>query len=754
MDAVQHATSSPPQKLAIEKFSDQGVACFKLAGWIDEDFDGKKLAQTIHAKTLVLHLADIRRISSFGIREWVDFIAAATKVTNDIILVECAPKVVDQLNMVGNFIGQGRVYSFYVPYRCDYCDTEDRVLMQVDRDWDVIKSMKPPERPCPSCGDIEYFDEDPITYFSYIVSQGRFELDPSITSALASKLTHAVSDAGQRLRVDKVIEDRFTFLKLSGDLDSSFPRIKLAEGLEGVIVMDLTSLGRVEPAGAAEWRSFIQIITPAAEAIFLLGVPPAFLEKLTSRDDLGPRGQVITIALPYACSSCATTAPHVIGVWNHYDVLKFATPPEMKCDDCKAPAYCSASDSLLSHLPSLPKPNVPPPVRKFIKAMKNRKTQERRAAVATPVAETAAVNAVGGRSSWAMVLVASLFAALLTAFVLIGYQLLQRGDGGGVSVAGVGDLIESSAPSRPAWITSEVVFTGSCSTGSDLGLTCLGVSSHATSEADARDEAQNAALEAVAHALGPRITQPAWAQNVGSIFTEMRQARLSLLAEQTDHTSMQYDRAFRTVRDSRQAVTAALRKSAGKALPATPGGQYWERYEAPRGGYRYLVFIKYDVTGDQLDQLIELYSRPSQAGGAEVMTAFPGIAWRYPDIATGAVITEISDGMLKDMGLTEQYIVLSIQDRVVKDAPSFARILDDELGQLRRLGGELQIQVKTGDNLPMEFNRPVTKKGGDGAQSDAQSSRRDKDGGAKDPLPGPVNTWDRVGGEDRDNPAK
>ena len=751
MDAVQQAAGSPPQKLAIEKFSDQGVACFKLAGWIDEDFDGKKLAQTIHARTLVLHLADIRRISSFGIREWVDFIAAATKVTNEIILVECAPKVVDQLNMVGNFIGQGRVYSFYVPYRCDYCDTEDRVLMQVDRDWDAIKSMKPPERPCPSCGDIEYFDEDPVTYFSYIVSQGRFELDPAITAALSSRLTHAVSDAGQRLRVDKVIEDRFTYLKLSGDLDASFPRIKLAEGLEGVIVMDLTSLGRVEPAGAAEWRSFIQIISPAAEAIFLLGVPPAFLEKLTSRDDLGPRGQVITIALPYACSSCATTAPHVISVWNHYDVLKFATPPEMKCDDCKAPAYCSASDSLLSHLPTLPKPNVPPEVRKFIKSMKSRKTLERRVSVITPVAESAVVSAGGGRSSWAMVLVASLFAALLTAGGLVGYQLLQKSGDSELGVAGVGKLIESSAPARPAWITSEVVFTGSCSTGSDLGLACIGISSHATSEADARDEAQNAALEAVVHGLGPRITHPAWPRNVGAIFGEMRQARLSLLAEQTDHTSMQYDRAFRTVRDSRRAVTAALRKSAGKAMPATPSGQYWERYEAPRGGYRYLVFIKYDITGDQLDKLIEVYSRPATAGGAQVMTAFPGIAWRYSDVATGAVITEIGDGLLKDMGLAEQYIVLSVQDRVIKDAPSFARIVSDEIGQLRRLGGELKLQVKTGDNLPMEFNRPVTKSGEEATTPDSTPPRNGNGNGGKDSLPGPVNTWDRVGGEERNN---
>ena len=45
------------------------------------------------------------------------------------ILIECAPKVVDQLNMVANFAGGGRVFSFYAPFRCDYCDSEHRVLL-------------------------------------------------------------------------------------------------------------------------------------------------------------------------------------------------------------------------------------------------------------------------------------------------------------------------------------------------------------------------------------------------------------------------------------------------------------------------------------------------------------------------------------------------------------------------------------------------------------------------------------------------
>ena len=83
-------------KLQIDKFADGGIVCLRLSGTIDEAFEGKKLAETIKAQTLVLDLGDIRKVSSFGIREWVDFINGVGKHSERIVLVECAPKIVDQ----------------------------------------------------------------------------------------------------------------------------------------------------------------------------------------------------------------------------------------------------------------------------------------------------------------------------------------------------------------------------------------------------------------------------------------------------------------------------------------------------------------------------------------------------------------------------------------------------------------------------------------------------------------------------------
>lgn len=103
-------------------------------------------------------------------------------------------KVVDQLNMVANFTGGGRASSFYAPFKCDYCDSEHRVLLQVDKDFETIKTMKLAERPCPSCKEAMYFDEDGATFFSYLISQAKFELEPEVAGFLATKLNYAVSD--------------------------------------------------------------------------------------------------------------------------------------------------------------------------------------------------------------------------------------------------------------------------------------------------------------------------------------------------------------------------------------------------------------------------------------------------------------------------------------------------------------------------------------------------------------------------------
>jgi anti-anti-sigma regulatory factor len=739
-------------KLKIDKFAEGAVTCLKFTGTIDEQFDGKKLASTLKGGTVVLDLKDVIKISSFGIREWVDFINNVGQRVDHIVLVECAPKVVDQLNMVANFAGKGRVFSFYAPYRCDYCDTDSRVLLQVDRDYDAIKSMKPPERPCTNCGNAEYFDEDPTSFFSYLAAQAKFELDPTVANFLASKLDYQVSDAARRLRVEKHVEGRNVYMKVGGDLDGTFPREKLAEGMEGTVVLDVSGVGKIDPAGAAEWRGFLAMITPPSERIFMLGCPPVFLERLTRPEDLGPKAQVLSFAMPYSCAKCATTSSQTIDVEQHFDVLKFATPPEMKCTDCGGPTSCAASETLLSHLTSLAKPQVESALRKFIKEVQERKPEKPQ--VATTMAEAAAS---GRRSSFVTILAAAAMAAVVAIGVVVyfNWQKQQQDEKVRRSRDAVGAMKAKSGDARPAWIENDARFTATCKEAGAGGLTCFGVSSYAATKDEATAEAQSAALEAFTNAIDQKIgNDPFFAQQVRKIYADNRQRLLAdLETARAGEDTAAWDSAKKKVADGRIAVGLALKKTGGTFVPPAPSDQYWEEYQPLVGtGSRFLVFVKYEFSPQATKQLAEMYSKPVDGEGAKVVTVFPGVAWRFPDIAQGAVIVAIDKAkVMGQMGLQPQYIVTEINGRAVKDAGGFAETVTKEVTTLKAQSGDLRITVKRDDSLPTMYSSRIE---GENVQNRPQQIIRPAGrGGGGGQRGGGINVWDSTGGGGgRDNP--
>lgn len=753
MDAAPHSPSpasaapgAAPPKLAIDKFADGGIVCLRLSGTIDESFEGKKLGETVKAQTLVIDLGDIRKVSSFGIREWVDFINVVGKHIERIVLVECAPKIVDQLNMVANFAGIGRVYSFYAPYHCDYCDKDDRVLFQVDRDFEVIKSMKPPQRPCAQCGEMQYFNEDPVTFFSYLAGAEKFELDPDVSAFLAAKLSYAVSDSARKLRIDKIIEGRTTFVRLGGDLDKSFPREKLAEGVEGTVIIDVAAIGKIEPAGAAEWRGFLQMATPGSEALYLTAVPPAFLDKLTRPEDLGPKAQVLSFTLPYTCATCSTTAGQLIDVEEHYDVLKFATPPDLKCPDCKSPMVCAAPEGLLTHLPSLPRPSVTADFKKLVADLRARKVQVKK--VATTVAEAAAQQRGGG--------VWMAFAAAAATVVLAGGAFFVYKSflaDGGKKAVGRGKLSGASGEARPAWITSDAALAAYCNDEQGGGLTCVGVSGLAPSSDDALDEASDAALDAIAGAVATRIDDQAWQARVGNLYAQARQAKLA--AADKDPRSAG---ARREVRDARRAVAKTLRATSGGVVPAAPAGRYWEEYDDGSPAKQYLGFASFTLQPAEVKRLVDGYKTPSDVLGARAMTVFPQLAWRYPEIGRGAVLVSVDKGPLRDLGLAPSYVVLEVGGRDIADAPAFAALTTEEMSRLKASGGTLAIEVQAGDGDPKSFAAQIKsdKPAADTGGSSGSGRPGGRDSGGKGGT-GNVNVWDRYGGGtsgNRDDPTQ
>jgi len=736
-------------KLMIEKFADGGVACLKFVGTIDEGFEGKKLGMTAAADTLVLDLGGVVKISSFGIREWVDFVTTAGKHTRSMILIECAPKVVDQLNMVANFAGSGRVFSFYAPFRCDYCDAEHRVLLAIDRDHEAIKAMKLGERPCLSCKEAMYFDEDGATYFSYLIGQERFRLEPAVEAFLATKLNYAVSDLNRKLRVDKVIEGRTTYLRLNGDLDGSFPRDKLAEGLEGTVIVDLGAIGRIEPPGAMQWRGFIGLVAPIAERVCLASAPPAFIEKLCTRDDLNPKVQLVTVLMPYTCASCGTTSAHNVDVGAHYDVLKFATAPELRCPTCKTPMQCHAGEAMMTLLPTMPRPTAGSELVKSIAILRERAlaaaAPPRRPALSAGTQALLPTGQPAARASLAVPILGALVAIVVAAGGYLAYQRVTTK----VVPAGLGTITSRSAEARPAWLGSDVPGAAICSETAGKALSCVGVSSVAAQKDDADDEAAEAAYDAVAGALAVRITDGAWKQAVPPIYAAARDAKLAAFDRDPASTS-----ARREIREARHAVAQALRATGGGAVPPAPTGRYWEEYQGP-DGKRYLAFAQLTLGQAELARLLERYTQRASALGATAVGLFPLIGWRYPRLERGAVIVALAKGPLQDLGLAEQYIVLGVGGRDIGDAAAFGKLVGDEYRGLVERGGTLRFTVAAEGGAPREFATAIKAPAPEvvPASVPGKHPRGSTPAGAATS----VNVWDKLGGgkgSGRDDPTQ
>jgi anti-anti-sigma regulatory factor len=666
--AAQQAALPGGSNLAIDKFIEGSIVCLRFQGTIDEAFDGKRLAASIRCSTLILDMGAVKKISSFGIREWTDFIKTVERQVQQIVAIECTPKVVDQINMVSQFLGaKGQIFSFYAPYRCDYCDMDRRVLFQVDRDHAAIRGLRPPEQLCETCSRPEYFDEEPASYFSYMAAQAPFELSPEIVEFLSSKLRYSVSGGDRRLHVDKQIEGRSTYLKFVGNLDGSFPSGKIAEGLEGIIVVDLAGVGTVDLAGAAEWRNFITQTKATAERVYLVGVPPVMLQRLTRPGDLGDH--LASFTMPYSCSKCATTASQLIEVAEHYDILKFATPPEMKCATCKSPTTCVAPEALLSRLRALPNVEIDSALRKFIKEMRERKPERPQ--------QRKPQGATGVRLG---MFTALIVIALVAAGTLVVLNLYQRRQDSVAQSKFVEQVIAEVKPAaqdkRPLWITSGTLLSSYCHDYADR-LSCVGVSSFLASRDAARLEASNAALEEMANTIGLKIQNKVFDETVRPMFGGARADALRALERASSAPAGDaYARAVEAVRTARQATAEALNLTGGSAAPTQQSDWYWEEYKKDGGkGNEYLVFVRFDLSSNGLKALMQEYSNEVDVVGSKVVTAFPGLAWSSPDLKQGVLVLD-AGGRLRSKGVEDRDVVLSVAGQPVRNAADLAAKLE------------------------------------------------------------------------------
>ena len=134
-----------------------------LTGEITEDIDFASLAAQLRGD-VAFDLEGVNRINSTGVREWINFVRALGKENVSFTLERCSLPFVNQLNMISNFRGTGRVRSVFAPWYCSKCQAQHLFLLDCEENPAPHLEQ---EKSCPTCASPMVFDDIPEAFLSF-----------------------------------------------------------------------------------------------------------------------------------------------------------------------------------------------------------------------------------------------------------------------------------------------------------------------------------------------------------------------------------------------------------------------------------------------------------------------------------------------------------------------------------------------------------------------------------------------------------
>ncbi|ACY14072.1 FIST N-terminal domain-containing protein [Haliangium ochraceum] len=301
------APPSGSNELTIRSAEVDGIRVLRLAGTIGERFPRAELTPQLSG-ALAIELGGVTRVTSFGVRAWMDTLSAAGGKLRSLHLVNCPEPVVTQLSMIRGFAANGRVLSFAAPYYCDACGTAFSVYLDVDNDQQAIRSGMVDARPCPQCQSAASFEDNPGHFFAF--AQDHLGPLSEAERALLRLGASSASDVAAG-RVEKDIADGTTTIAVHGILPEGFAWSRALEGVDGHLLIDLREAAPPPPAQERGLAGALFEALPQVEQAQLRGCPEGVIEVLLTRGF--PAGLTVeSIALSGRCSGCKSGAVQVV----------------------------------------------------------------------------------------------------------------------------------------------------------------------------------------------------------------------------------------------------------------------------------------------------------------------------------------------------------------------------------------------------------------------------------------------------------
>ena len=116
---------------------------------------------------VVINLAHVNYINSCGVRGWINFMRELDN-GRQIVLQECTPEIIMQINMIPSFKGKAQVGSLYASYFCDACGHEANILFETGKNMPKSPDDELATVSCPSCSSAMEMQELEEDFFAFL----------------------------------------------------------------------------------------------------------------------------------------------------------------------------------------------------------------------------------------------------------------------------------------------------------------------------------------------------------------------------------------------------------------------------------------------------------------------------------------------------------------------------------------------------------------------------------------------------------
>ncbi len=337
-----------------------GVSLVRISGEINESFDHRTITAGPAASIVVFDLDGVVRVSSYGLSQWV--LALEGLVADYYCFVRVRPPIVDQFNMVRAFAQRGELISLYAPFRCPSCDQVVEQLIDLRRDFALIETMDFPPVECPKCKVETELDELPEMYFRHVRAMPR----PQPPAAAAAAIDGKKGAATRNFHIQKDVSGMVTAFWLNGVLDEPRYFRRAADGVDGLVVVELSAITSVNDHGLAGMSRFLRDLPQGA---VLARAGATMIEPLSRMFAYGglESVRVVSISLPFVCRVCRRSVVIELHA-NEARTLATGDAHGPRCPTCRGALEVSASPRVVELARRLPFGVAVEPIERYLRA--------------------------------------------------------------------------------------------------------------------------------------------------------------------------------------------------------------------------------------------------------------------------------------------------------------------------------------------------------------------------------------------------